>query len=710
MSTPVSTTRALRARAPKKVLVGAAVLAAAVGLVATATPVATAQDDVPALQLVTLAGPGTAGGDATRVQLLAQQNGVLASIGSPEPVYRWTAALNGFAAHLSNEQVATLESSAEVVSIEANEVRPMASHSSQQRTAPSIPVGNRSGGQGIVIGFVDSGIAPDQPAFSALPGLGPDPARWRGTCRPGPGWPTTGCSRKVVGSDWFVTGFGADRVRASEHLSGVDAVGHGTQVASVAAGNSAVSVRVSGRSIDSFHGIAPQARIAAYKACWGAPDPNDDGCATADLVSAIDRATQDRVDVLNLAVAGPNSVDTVERALLGAAEADIVVIGAAGNESRESFAGHVTPWVTTVGASVGAVARGRVQALGGPSLIGAGRIQGPTQALGVVMGRDAAAPDATPLEARQCHPGSLDVRRVDGRAVVCERGGVGRVDKSLAVARADGVATILVNTSPAPVNADLHSLPTVHLTRADGRRLTRWLRRHPHGRVRLSSVRPAHTARVAGWSAYGDARSSLVKPDIVAPGQGVLAATPATHGSAWSVFSGTSAATARASGLAALLRAQHSWSAPVIRSVLTTTAAPVRNGAVLAQGAGQVGSTPPRHGLGFEIAAQDFRRGLNRLSWRELNMPSVMVRGSGTVTRTVTNLGTRAEYFSARATGFGANRVRVTPVALRLAPGERATVRITVSGAPTGGRYDGGWLVWRGARGSRTSVPVAISR
>ena len=97
------------------------------------------------------------------------------------------------------------------------------------------------------------------------------------------------------------------------------------------------------RGVRAGAGPAPRAGTAASHRRPGsrstrpagrAPDPADDGCATADLVTAIDRATSDGVDVLNLSVGGPSTVDTVERALLGAAEEDVVVVAAAGNRGR----------------------------------------------------------------------------------------------------------------------------------------------------------------------------------------------------------------------------------------------------------------------------------------------------------------------------------------------------------------------------------------
>lgn len=694
-----------------RVLLPGLVAAVTVAGTLISVPSSAAAPDVPSLQLVTLTGTGTSGDpDAAPVDLIARQDAVLASIDTPETTYRWTTALNGFAVALTDAQVTVLEGNPEVATVEANSVRAMAGRvtSSGAQSAQLARLSGDSGrrGSGVVIGFVDSGLAPDSPLFADVPGLGTDTGDYSGECATGDGWSASSCNRKVVGAGWWVAGFGADRVRSSESLSPLDVVGHGTQVASVAAGNSDVSVRVDNRTMGNFGGVAPRARIAPYKACWAAPDPADDGCSSADLVSAIDRATADGVDVLNVSVAGPTTIDTVERALLGAAEADIVVIGAAGNAARTSLAGHVSPWVTTVGATRGTTLRGQVSVARGPRLTGASRSRRAIGPVRLVLGADVVAAGARRSDARQCRPGSLDARLVAGRVVLCVRGGIGRVDKSQAVAQADGVAMVLANERPGGVIDDFHSVPTVQLTQPDGRRLIRWVRSHERTTIRIAAISPQRTAvRAASWSASGDSRSSFLKPDVVALGEGVLGATPGS----WALFSGTSAAAAQVSGLAALLRAEHDWSAPVVRSVLTTTARPLAGAPTLSQGAGQVGALR-KAGLALDVRSTAYRQALDDASWDTLNVSSVLMRGVGTTTRRLTNLGSRSEYFSARARGFDQHRVRTTPVALRLAPGESATVRITVTGPSGPTRLDDGWIVWRGARGSTTHVPVAITR
>lgn len=706
------TTRHALARTTRAVVPGlvAAVTAAVTVAGTVAIAPANAATDVPSLQLVTLTGAGTSGSSEDAATLLARQEAVLAAIDSPATTYRWTTALNGFAADLTADQVSALEDDPEVASVEANSVRAMAGRitsSGAQSAQLARLAGDRGrGGAGVVIGFVDSGLAPDSPLFADVPGLGSAVDTYSGECAASDDWPASACNRKVVGAGWWVAGFGADSVRSSESMSPRDVIGHGTQVASVAAGNSDVSVRVNGRTMGNFGGVAPRARIAAYKACWAAPDPADDGCSSADLVSAIDRATADGVDVLNVSVAGPSSIDTVERALLGAAEADIVVVGAAGNAGRSAFAGHVSPWVTTVGATRGTTLQGQVRVARGPRLTGASRSRRTVGPARLVLGADAAASGARRRDARQCRPGALDARKVADRVVLCMRGGIGRVDKSQAVAQADGVAMVLVNERPGGVIDDFHSVPTVQLAQRDGKRLLRWARQHPRTTVRIAGIAPQRTAaRAAGWSASGDSRASFLKPDVVALGEGVLGATPGS----WSLFSGTSAATAHVSGLAALLRAEHDWSAPVVRSVLTTTARPLAGAPTLSQGAGQVDSIR-KAGLALDVRTSAYRRALDDTSWDDLNVSSIVMQGVGTTTRRLTNLGSRAEYFSSSARGFERHRVRMTPVALRLAPGETATVRITITGPAGPTRLDDGWLVWRGARGSETRVPVAITR
>jgi minor extracellular serine protease Vpr len=670
------------------------------------------------LYLVTLASPGTAGAHSgvpdliADARLRAEQQAVLDRVGASAPVYSWTTALNGVAVDLTHAQAAELSGDPRVALVEKNAVRPLASAFAPPR-APGAESRGR-GGAGVVIGIVDSGIWPDSPVFSAVPGLGRAPHDFHGPCATGEGWPATTCNRKLVGARWFVDGFGVDRLRSSASLSPADDDGHGTQMASIAAGNAGVTARVHGQRVGTYAGAAPQARLAVYKACWTAPDPADDGCATADLVTAIDEATADGVDVLNLSVAGSTGFDTVERALLGAAEDDVVVIGAAGNAVRAAAA-HASPWVTTVGATTGPLRRGQVVLGDGEQLAGA---MSADQAVGparVVRGADVPTEDSTRDAARVCTPGSLDASQVAGRIVLCDRGEIGRVDKSVAVAQADGVGMVLANVAPGNVAADFHSVPTVHVDRSTGRALERWLVAHPDGRATLEPLGREHSRpRVARWSSAGSPDGVVLKPDLVAPGSGVLGAVPpATRGLHWDLVSGTSAATAATSGAAARLIARHGdWSAAVVRSALATTASRLLGTPVLRAGSGRVApESALRPGLVYDVAPGDYRAWLAGDLDRDLNTPSILLSGNAdTAERTITNATGRRLYFSSRASGFERYAVRVTPAAVRLRPGQSATFTVTVDRSGGVRSLDDGWVTWRGATGTVTRIPVVLSR
>lgn len=693
-------------------------LATLLGLAAP-TPVASAAlpTDPGELYLVTLDGPGTAGRSAflpaplAGLALVAQQDAALETVDAPAPLVRWTTALNGFAVRLTREQADDLAAHPGVALVERNTVRRLAGRAAVP--ARRLGRGARDGGAGVVIGMVDSGIDPTGPVFADVPALGAPRARFRGECIAGEGWDAATCNRKIVGARWFVDGFGADRVRSVSSMSARDDEGHGTQMASLAAGNAGVTARVGGQRLGRVGGVAPDAAIAVYKACWTAPDPRDDGCSAVDLVSAIDAATSDGVDVLNLSAGGPSGFDTVERALLGAAEADIVVVAAAGNEGRRGYAAHPGPWVTTVGASTAADRRGRVRLTSGPTLTGAmsaTRAAGPAR---LVLGARVPAPGATPAEARVCTPGSLDAAKVAGSIVLCERGMVGRVDKSAAVRQADGVGMVLANVGPGSVDADVHSVPTVHVDAASGRALRSWLARHPRGLVTLRPLgienpRP----RVPSWSNGGDPAGPVLKPDLVAPGVGLLGATPPdARGGRWDFVSGTSAGAAYTSGAAADLIGRTGWSASRVRSALVTGAARVGGGTVLDSGAGRV--RPGRTGspLTYDVPPRDYRRWLDGTLGHDVNTPSVLLRGrESTARRTVTNAGHRTLYFSSHAVGFTHHHVSVRPAAARLDPGESVTFTVHVAGGVGLRPLDDGFVLWRGADGSRSRIPVLLTR
>jgi hypothetical protein len=683
----------------------------------TSASTASASDDDP-IYLVTLDGPGTAGDRSAvpawiqRSTMLRAQADLLETVDA-QPVYQWTTALDGFAARLSPAQAEMLRHDSRVVQVERNAVRPLAGSPGAGAGVPGRQA--KRGGAGTVVGMVDSGIWPDSSLFASVPGLGRAPRGFHGECSPAEDWDGDDCNSKLVGARWFVAGFGEGNLRSSSSLSPRDDSGHGTQMASIAAGNAGVTVAVPGQHLGQYGGVAPQARIAAYKACWTAPDPDDDGCATADLVTAIDQATADGVDVLNLSVAGPSTIDTVERALLGATERGVVVVAAAGNRGSTAYAAHPSPWVTSVGGTTGALRVGSIRLPDGTMLDGAMtsvRGAGPAR---LVRGALVPADGASRAAARLCKPGSLDASRTEGAIVLCERGGIGRVEKSASVRQADGVGMVLLNAGPGRVESDLHSVPTVHLGRDDAAALRRLLARQPRARVTLVP-RGVHAPapRVTPWSSTGDPTGSFVKPDVVGPAVGVLGAVPpSVRNTRWDFVTGTSAATAWTSGLALRLRAKTGWSASEIRSALVTTAAPVPgDSSALGEGAGRPREGAAEHpGLAYLVGHGDYRTWLDGGLRRQLNAPSVLLTGDQSLAvRRVTNVGRRARTFTASVAGFTDHDVVVRPSTLQLRPGRSATFRVRVTGSGRATPLDDGWVTWSAGDGTAARIPVVLTR
>ena len=219
-----------------------------------------------------------------------------------------------------------------------------------------------------------------------------------------------------------------------------------------------------------------------YKALWSLQDGSQAQGFTSDLVAAIDKAVEDGVDVINYSVAGTstNFADPVELAFFNAAASGVFVSASAGNNGPTAgTVAHPSPWITTVAAGThnrtgeGSVTLGNGVTYKGPSLAT------PVGPAPVILSTNAGLAGANPTAVRLCFAASdnvvngvptpvLDPAKVAGKIVVCDRGTNARVNKSLAVREAGGIGMILVNTAPNSLNADFHSVPTVHLNEIDG--------------------------------------------------------------------------------------------------------------------------------------------------------------------------------------------------------------------------------------------------
>jgi hypothetical protein len=555
--------------------------------------------------------------------LNSKHDEVLAKAGGGQKVHDYFYSFNGFAAELTEIQALSLLKSPLVLSVEADVLMQMDTNRTPDFLGLSAPGGlwdqlgcHENAGEGVIVGIIDSGIWPENPSFSDRTGEGPQGQEgkldyqqipgWHGKCTPGEDFPASDCNQKLIGAQWFNAGWGGDAGMAAtfpyEFLSARDADGHGSHTASTAAGNYGVNAVVNGVDLGMISGMAPRARISAYKVCWGV---NEGGCFGSDSVAAIDQAVADGVDVLNFSISGTrtNYLDAVEVAFLFAADAGVFVAASAGNSGPGAgTVAHMSPWLTTVAAGTKDDSYAGTVTLGnGAAYDGASRAT-PVGPAALVYSADVVLAGADPNEGRLCYPGTLDPALVSGKIVACDRGVIARVDKSLAVYQAGGVGSILMNTGPSSLNADLHSVPTVHVDHnarvdilayiaAEGAAAT--------ASLAGNNLQTVEAPFVASFSSRGpnQAGGDLLKPDILAPGVDVLAAVSpfGYNGDNFNFLSGTSMSGPHIAGLGALLIDAHpDWSPMMIKSALMTTASTTTNagnpipGGPFAYGAGHV--------------------------------------------------------------------------------------------------------------------------
>jgi len=696
---------------------------------------------------------------AYRAHLLDQQAEVRAAVGAVPALYSYTTALNGFAAELTDRQVKQLQAMPEVQSVERSEKQQLAGWRSDRdrvsktRAAPGLwsgVDGPANAGRGVVVGVIDSGIWPDNPSFAGIPaGQAALARRYPGftvSCGSAEQWAASDCNDKLVTGRYFVEGFGAENIAGSEYLSPRDGSGHGSHTAAIAAGNAGVSVQINNQDFGKIFGMAPGAGLAVYKACWVAPDPDDDGCTTADTIMAIDQAVSDGVDVLNYSISvdpvDPSHpadplTDAVEVAFLNASAAGVFISTPSGDDGpRPGTVTHQSPWVTTVAAVSQQSYRGTVTLGDGTRVQGAMVSNQRVGSTRLVYAGDVGSQSASDGQAQRCFLGALDASLVDKAIVVCDRGAIARVAKSQAVNRAGGSAMILVNRSPGSTDADLHSVPTVHVDHAGAAAIKRYLARSltPSAAIAPARDEQAGARTIADFSGRGPATGSagdVLKPDLAANGVSVLAAVapPSNFGRLWDLYSGTSMSAPAVAGLAAMLAARHSdWSAAALKSALTTTAMSLAvRGGRLAQGAGVV--SPQRMldpGLVYDAGLPGWLgylrgRGVSygahqqgpAVAGEDLNLPSISLGslvGTDRVTRTVTNVSGSNETYVARINGVRGVDVSVTPSSLRLAPGDSAEFTVSFS-ARKRARYEqfaAGSLTWRGSEGHRVTSPIVV--
>lgn len=443
------------------------------------------------------------------------------------------------------------------------------------REAWELAGGGSRAGEGVKIAIIDSGIEASHPAFNPEGFQAPD------------GFPkfdlpidVTNTSGKIIVARTYVP-----LLRYWDpDLSVRDHVGHGTATAMIAAG-----VPHEG-PMGWVSGVAPRAWIGVYKV-FGTPGFNSTTTDAA-LLSAIDDALEDGMDILNLSLGVDVSLrleeDTLAQAVENATAAGAIVVVSAGNNGPgwNSIASPANaPSAIAVGAASNARTFGWSVRFADHDPVPAVPGNGPPPAA-PVSGEmaDVAALDSSGLACTALPEGSLT-----GKIALIVRGTC-TFETKLNHAKAAGAVGAVVQAreeSPDPITMAVGSadLPAMMVSYGNGQKIRQWL---ADGGT-LAATMDFTYSRVAqqpgvlaGFSARGPNVELGIKPDLLATGADLWVATQTLDWngqmydpSGYTLADGTSFAGPFVAGAAAVVKAARpALDARAVRSALIHSAAP----------------------------------------------------------------------------------------------------------------------------------------
>ncbi len=438
-------------------------------------------------------------------------------------------------------------------------------------------------GLGMRIGVIDSGIDVSHPMFQDDTLTAP-----AGFPQPATASPYTN-SKVIVARNYVSRTYGLE-----DEPNPVDARGHGSAVAGIAAGRQVAA------PLGTVRGMAPRAYLGNYRV-FGSPAKNP-FATDASIIAALRDAVSDGMDVVNMSLGGDArdpSTDPEQIAIANAARLGVVVVIAAGNLGGNGAGTVTSPGTSPDAITVGSTSHPRL--FGNPIEVSSGQSEVPADLRSFVQipgsgqpiaGRFGPAPLASirPLDNGELACEGLPAGSLRGKVALVRRGTCLFSTKAANVlGSAEAAAMVVYNNLPGPpfrmdFGEQPPSRPAVMIDMTRGEALRELLLDGASLEVVLGG--PSEVASslfegplfVSDFSGRGPAIDLGVKPDLSAPGESLYTATINPNGTG-AVFSnpaatrGTSFATPIVSGAAALLMQLHpNWSVAQVKSALVNRA------------------------------------------------------------------------------------------------------------------------------------------
>ncbi len=398
-------------------------------------------------------------------------------------------------------------------------------------------------GEGMLISVIDTGINPKHPDMA--------PPREKRLAQQ-----KSGSTQKVIpGYNW------ADRDQVTKDVGESQ---HGMHVAGIAAGNGKVK------------GVAPEAQLLSQKVFSNYQ--GDLPGLTESILFAINDSIAKKADVINLSLGSSagyvDDTNTEQYAIKRAVDNGVIVVAAAGNDGYfgSDKVLQQNPDTSMIGSPGLAPDALSVASANATTLAGVSFAVKQLEGLERVVYLQAHAANGEPLRPTQSltreYPliymgkGKKEDYNVSvkGKVVLIERGDI-TFDEKLRVAKEAGAAgAVIYNDQPGPIiisAEESKNIPAVSVLKQAGETLAAALKKGKKltisfdGQYGQNMMPYPHGGTVSSFSSWGPTPDLQFKPEITAPGGGILSTVKESD---YAVKSGTSMATPHVAGAMALMK------------------------------------------------------------------------------------------------------------------------------------------------------------